>query len=114
MNPSISACDERQRVEACQEQGQGVVQTGVQMQTLTETEAEAEETTQTVVGEELPLERNEERAEVKMQMNDNGQRELYEEQTNQIVEVGLKSSIVNLPYIYLHMDFILTRNTNFW
>lgn len=47
MNPSISACDERQRVEVCQEQGQGV------MQTLTETEAE--ETTQTVVGEELPL-----------------------------------------------------------
>ena len=106
MNPSISACDERQRVEACQEQGQGVVQP------LTETEAE--ETTQTVVGEELLLERNEERAEVKMQMNDNGQRELYEEQTNQIVEVGLKSSIINLPYIYLHMDFILTRNTNFW
>lgn len=49
-----------------------------------------------------------------MQMNDNGQRELYEEQTNQIVEVGLKASIVNLPYIYLHMDFILTRNISFW
>ena len=105
MNPSISACDDKERVEACQEQGQGqeVMQTEVQMPTLTETETKEE--TQTVIGgEELPLERNEEGAEVKMQMNDNdGQREQYEEQTNQIVEVGLKSSIVNLPCIYLHI-----------
>jgi len=95
MNPSISACDDKERVEACQEQGQGQEV----MQTLTE-----EETQTMTGGEELPLERNEEGAEVKMQMNDNdGQREQYEEQTNQIVEVGLKSSIVNLPCIYLHI-----------
>ncbi|PAV70644.1 hypothetical protein WR25_02047 [Diploscapter pachys] len=87
MNPSISACDDKERVEACQEQGQGV------MQTLTETEAKEETPTMTG-GEELPLERNEERAEVKMQINDNGQREQYEEQTNQIVEAPRTTSMV--------------------
>ncbi|PAV58311.1 hypothetical protein WR25_02217 [Diploscapter pachys] len=87
MNPSISACDDKERVEACQEQEQGVVQT------LTETEAKEETPTMTG-GEELPLERNEERAEVKMQINDNGQREQYEEQTNQIVEAPRTTSMV--------------------
>ncbi|PAV56041.1 hypothetical protein WR25_06494 [Diploscapter pachys] len=86
MNPSISACDDKERVEACQEQGQGQEV----MQTLTE-----EETQTMTGGEELPLERNEEGAEVKMQMNDNdGQREQYEEQTNQIVEAPRTTSMV--------------------